>query len=63
MALLNLRNLTLSYGDPPLIDGIRIDHAVAEGHPVSPHYDPMLAKVIAYGRDRDEARRAVETLH
>ncbi len=40
-------------------EGIRIDHGVVEGGDVSPYYDPMLAKVIAYGRDREEARRRV----
>jgi len=38
-------------------DGIRIDHGIVEGNPVSPFYDPMLAKVIAYGASRDDARR------
>jgi geranyl-CoA carboxylase alpha subunit len=37
--------------------GIRIDHGVVEGTDVSPFYDPMLAKIIAYGATRDEARR------
>lgn len=37
--------------------GIRIDHGVNPEGEVSPHYDPMLAKVIAYGRNREEARR------
>ncbi|MFS2127883.1 geranyl-CoA carboxylase subunit apha, partial [Pseudomonas sp. Pseusp97] len=42
---------------PPQLDGIRIDHGLREGQPVTPFYDPMLAKVIAYGATRDEARR------
>jgi 3-methylcrotonyl-CoA carboxylase alpha subunit len=36
-------------------DGIRIDTGVREGDTVTPFYDPMIAKVIASGRDRDEA--------
>ncbi len=36
-------------------DGVRIDDGIAEGFAVSPFYDPMLAKVIARGRDRAEA--------
>ncbi len=45
-------------------DGIRIDHGVVEGNPVSPFYDPMLAKVIAYGSSREEARRRlIHALH
>ncbi|MBL8488599.1 MAG: ATP-grasp domain-containing protein, partial [Rhodocyclaceae bacterium] len=35
----------------------RCDHALAGGVQVTPHYDPMLAKVVAHGRDREEARR------
>ncbi len=37
--------------------GIRIDHGIREGQVVSPHYDPMLAKIIAWGEDRGEALR------
>ncbi|MNX89488.1 Biotin carboxylase [compost metagenome] len=36
-------------------DGIRIDAWIEPGTVVSPHYDPMLAKLIAYGNDREEA--------
>ena len=35
--------------------GIRIDSGVAAGDRVSPHYDPMIAKLVAHGRNRDEA--------
>jgi 3-methylcrotonyl-CoA carboxylase alpha subunit len=34
---------------------IRIDTGVEEGDRISPYYDPMIAKLIARGRDRDEA--------
>ncbi|WP_288486507.1 acetyl/propionyl/methylcrotonyl-CoA carboxylase subunit alpha [uncultured Novosphingobium sp.] len=34
----------------------RVDTGVFEGAEVSPFYDPMIAKVIAWGEDRDEAR-------
>ena len=36
-------------------EGIRIDAGVRSGDRVSPYYDPMIAKVIADGRSRDEA--------
>jgi acetyl-CoA carboxylase biotin carboxylase subunit len=36
-------------------DDVRIDNGVAEGGTVTPYYDPMIAKVIARGRDRTEA--------
>lgn len=34
---------------------LRVDGWVEQGSEVSPHYDPMLAKLIVYGRDRDDA--------
>jgi urea carboxylase len=37
-------------------DDVRVDTWVATGTEVSAHYDPMIAKVIARGRDRNEAR-------
>jgi geranyl-CoA carboxylase alpha subunit len=40
-----------------LYSGVRIDDGIAEGGQVSPHYDPMVAKLIVHGRDRDEAIR------
>jgi geranyl-CoA carboxylase alpha subunit len=42
---------------PPAGAGIRVDHGLSEGQAISPYYDPLLAKVIAHGRTRDEARR------
>ena len=38
-------------------EGVRVDHALRAGLSVSTHYDPMLAKVIACGADREQARR------
>lgn len=35
--------------------GLRIDSAVYPGYIISPFYDSMVSKVIAWGRDRDEA--------
>ncbi len=39
----------------PAGDGIRVDAGVAEGNEVTDRFDPMLAKIIAHGQDRDEA--------
>ncbi|MFD4420491.1 acetyl-CoA carboxylase biotin carboxylase subunit [Agromyces sp. NPDC058484] len=39
----------------PAGDGVRVDAGVHEGLEVTAHYDPMLAKVIAYGDDRAQA--------
>lgn len=36
---------------------VRVDEAFGSGQSVSTAYDPMLAKIIAYGHDRDDARR------
>ncbi|WP_286267339.1 acetyl/propionyl/methylcrotonyl-CoA carboxylase subunit alpha [Thalassotalea atypica] len=41
----------------PEQDGIRVDHGIRKGQTISPHYDPMLAKVITFGQNRAEARR------
>ena len=35
--------------------GIRVDTHIEAGYRVPPYYDSLLAKVIAWGRDRDEA--------
>jgi geranyl-CoA carboxylase alpha subunit len=42
---------------PPVAHDVRIDSALVEGGEVSPHYDSMVAKLVAHGRDREEARR------
>ena len=46
-----LRHLHLP-GDSPQV---RVDTGVREGDEVSIHYDPMIAKVIAWDRDRESA--------
>jgi propionyl-CoA carboxylase alpha chain len=43
----------------PVLEGVRVDSGVTQGHVVSPHYDPMLAKVICYA---DNRKNAVEGL-
>jgi acetyl/propionyl-CoA carboxylase alpha subunit len=47
----------------PAAPGIRVDTGFRSGSVVSPHYDAMLAKVIAHGRTRaDAARRLARAL-
>jgi len=41
----------------PVAAGLRIDTGVREGDTVGVHYDPMIAKVIAWGDDRATALR------
>ena len=40
-----------------LPDGVRVDTGVEAGGTVSPHYDPMIAKLIAHGPSRQVAAR------
>lgn len=46
-----IRHLVLPAGP-----GIRVDTGVATGDVIPPQYDSMIAKVISWGRTRDEAR-------
>jgi len=41
----------------PSMPGVRVDSGVVEGDEVSVHYDPLLAKLIAWGETREAARR------
>ncbi|MCW2856515.1 MAG: accC [Marmoricola sp.] len=43
----------------PDLPGIRVDAGVTVGSQVGVHYDAMLAKVIAHGATRDDARRTL----
>ncbi|MFZ2176849.1 MAG: biotin carboxylase N-terminal domain-containing protein [Rhodococcus sp. (in: high G+C Gram-positive bacteria)] len=45
----------------PLGSGIRVDTGIAQGDVIPPDYDSMVAKVIAWGRDRSEALARLRT--
>lgn len=42
---------------PATLPNVRIDHGMLTTDEVSPFYDPMVAKVIAYGKTREDAIR------
>ncbi|NUF15531.1 acetyl/propionyl/methylcrotonyl-CoA carboxylase subunit alpha [Acinetobacter lactucae] len=42
---------------PATLPNVRIDHGMLAADEVSPFYDPMVAKVIAYGKTREDAIR------
>ena len=42
-------------------DGVRTDSGLLSGQVVSSSYDPMLAKVIAWGADREQALQRLDT--
>lgn len=44
----------ISYREP-WGDGIRIDSGCRAGDTITPFYDPLIAKLIVWGRNRDEA--------
>jgi 3-methylcrotonyl-CoA carboxylase alpha subunit len=46
---------------PELDRSIRIDTGVRQGDAVTVHYDPLLAKLIVHGRDRETAVRRLES--
>ncbi|MEN2395963.1 acetyl/propionyl/methylcrotonyl-CoA carboxylase subunit alpha [Pseudomonas halotolerans] len=44
------------YRESSAAPGRRVDSGVEEGDEISPFYDPMLGKLIAWGEDREQAR-------
>ncbi len=45
---------------PPQSESVRIDGGVRQGDVVSVHYDPMIAKIIVWDRERDGACRRLQ---
>ncbi len=48
---------TIAFAREPAGPGIRVESALYDGYTVSEFYDPLVAKVTAWGRDRREAIR------
>jgi acetyl-CoA carboxylase, biotin carboxylase subunit len=57
----------VEYYLPPGGPGVRVDSACYSGCTISPYYDPMIAKLICWGKDREHAmdvgRRALREFH
>ena len=43
------------WRQPPAVDGIRVDTGFRTDDTITPHYDALLAKLIAWGADRTQA--------
>ncbi|TSE01853.1 ATP-grasp domain-containing protein [Skermania sp. ID1734] len=52
---------TVQYLKFPLGSGLRVDSGIAQGDVIPPDYDSMVAKIIAWGRDRNEALARLRT--
>ena len=57
----------VKYREPATGGAVRVDSGVYEGAEISMYYDPMIAKVVGYGADRQEAtvalRDALDSFH
>ncbi|MGD2027709.1 MAG: acetyl-CoA carboxylase biotin carboxylase subunit [Anaerolineales bacterium] len=58
---------TVTEHDVPTGPGVRVDTGVFSGYTVTPHYDPMVSKLICYGETRLQAisrmQRALSEYH
>ncbi|MGN6792184.1 MAG: acetyl-CoA carboxylase biotin carboxylase subunit [Streptosporangiaceae bacterium] len=52
---------TITQWDEPSGTGVRVDAGYTAGNVVTPHYDPLLAKLITHGADRQEALARMRT--
>ena len=48
------------YQEPSPHEKIRIDTGVREGSEISMYYDPMISKLITWGKDRKEAMDLID---
>ena len=47
------------FRPPDDAKGVRVDTGICEGGEVSLHYDPMIAKLVTHGSDREQAAQAM----
>lgn len=52
---------TILHATEPQGPGIRVDTGVRSGDEITIHYDPMIAKLIVYGQDREDAIRRMDS--
>ncbi|KAJ8980065.1 hypothetical protein NQ317_012905 [Molorchus minor] len=51
------------YIEPVHLPGVRCDSGIEEGSEISVYYDPMICKLVCYGKDRKEAiERSIKAL-
>lgn len=50
----------VSLWQPPEAEGIRVDHGIQSGQQISPHYDSMVAKIVAWAPTRSDALRRLK---
>lgn len=48
------------HWQPPVSEGVRVDHGLKTCDEVSSFYDPMVAKIISFGDNREAARRRLQ---
>ncbi len=47
----------IEYIEYPIIPNVRIDYGYESSNEITPFYDPLIAKIIAYGESREIARK------